>query len=693
MTEKDEVFLREFLFEMPSKNKSNRINVTNSIRRFLEVRERLQLNLDEEWLGSYEKEAVYFREVSGIWVDALWLTYHLKYVSYFLNWLLKKGIVKRNPLSRFNQKECFRRMEELCERRREEERSSFREPSGEALLQLYEKVTLKGLLKVTVRRYSKAARAVLDYVESRGKKMSELNEEDKKELMLWMIRIERFPSQNLCRSVAFDYFLASTHFFRWLYEIGCRRDFFFTKEEKNEFLKVFDEEVERRKREVKKRYYTVREILKAYKKYLHKTWGHYSQMERDYVGLTLFIRFILRKRKTLYTADEKTMKAFKTYLMEYEHLPGVYFTAAGQARKILYLKRFFNWFVFHGYRVDNPLKEYRPLSYERAIMEACSKREAGRKICEAIPEAFRKAYEGAERYFGTLNLNPKTVASYKKGWRLYLRYLENAGVTRLEDATEEVLLDYQIYLSEYKNDMGRRFTNLNLFRYLVSLKRFYQYLARFRFLTRDYSLCLKLPKIQTGLPTRGMDDSEVRKLLDKIDTGTPKGIRNRAMIEVLYSTGIRTNELRHLKVKDVSFDEGLVRINVPKGGIRYQRIIPIGEIACRCLMKYLNEVRGPVDKDGESLIFPGMKEKPLSKYAILYTVKSYRIKAGIKKNIVTHSFRVSCATEMLKGKADIKYVQQQLGHTSIQSTEKYLRLMPRDLKEVHKKTHPRERLK
>lgn len=154
---------------------------------------------------------------------------------------------------------------------------------------------------------------------------------------------------------------------------------------------------------------------------------------------------------------------------------------------------------------------------------------------------------------------------------------------------------------------------------------------------------------------------------------------------------MRASELCHLKEEDIDFAQGLVRINFPKGGRPQQRIVPIGRIALQCVNLYLNQARHYFLNGHPDILFLSKTGKQIDPDALREVIKGYTFKAGIRKNITTHSFRVTCATEMLKNKADIRYVQQQLGHKKITSTQVYTRLAPVDLKSVHQKTHPRER--
>ena len=175
------------------------------------------------------------------------------------------------------------------------------------------------------------------------------------------------------------------------------------------------------------------------------------------------------------------------------------------------------------------------------------------------------------------------------------------------------------------------------------------------------------------------------------NTNTKIGIRDKAILETLYSTGIRASELAFLKIEDIDFAQGLIRINNAKGGRPFQRIIPIGKIALTYINIYITQARSYFLNGEPEILFLSKTGKRLDQNDLRNTIKSYCFKARLTKNITTHSFRVTCATEMLKNKADIRFIQQQLGHKKITSTQKYARVVPIDLKKVHSQTHPREK--
>jgi len=182
----------------------------------------------------------------------------------------------------------------------------------------------------------------------------------------------------------------------------------------------------------------------------------------------------------------------------------------------------------------------------------------------------------------------------------------------------------------------------------------------------------------------------VKKVLHAPDTKTVLGYRNGTILEVHYSTGIRKEELNNLLLIDVDYEYGIIRLNQGKG--KKDRVVPQGRIACRYLENYITAVRPSLIKDPyNNYLFLSLRGNRLSKNMVWEIVKSYAKKAASKKNISPHTFRHTCATLMLRNRANIRHIQDLLGHTSLDSTQVYASVSIVDLKEVHARCHPRER--
>jgi integrase/recombinase XerD len=200
---------------------------------------------------------------------------------------------------------------------------------------------------------------------------------------------------------------------------------------------------------------------------------------------------------------------------------------------------------------------------------------------------------------------------------------------------------------------------------------------------------IQYAKVPQALPRSILSRSESRKIMNAPDTRSVIGYRDRTILEVLYSSGIRKSELRYLTLNDVDYHDGFLRV-MGKGS--KERIVPIGRIACRYLENYVKSVRLALIKDPyNKTLFLSSRGRRLNHNAVWVMVKKYGKKAKIKKNIFPHTFRHTCATAMLRNKADIRAIQELLGHSSLNSTHVYTRISITDLKEVHSRCHPREK--
>lgn len=224
-------------------------------------------------------------------------------------------------------------------------------------------------------------------------------------------------------------------------------------------------------------------------------------------------------------------------------------------------------------------------------------------------------------------------------------------------------------------------------RILSGIKAFYKYLLYEEIIDKDPTSLLEGPKLGRKLPDT-LDYEEIVKLLDAIDLSKPEGARNRAMLEVLYSSGLRVSELVELKIANVYFDIGFLRV-IGKGN--KERLVPIGKDALKFVKIYLEEVRVhvPVKTGFESHVFLNRNGKKITRVMIFLIIKGLAQKIGLNKVISPHTFRHSFATHLIEGGADLRAVQEMLGHESITTTEIYTHLDRDYLKQVVKEFHPR----
>lgn len=277
-------------------------------------------------------------------------------------------------------------------------------------------------------------------------------------------------------------------------------------------------------------------------------------------------------------------------------------------------------------------------------------------------------------------------------WRLgkFFALLESLDIKHIDQITKEAVTAYQVELYERINSKGLPNTVAYQNGMLSSVKQFTRFLKERDYIVSDPARDVRYAKQPKQLPRSVLTRSEARKIIHAPDTKTVIGYRDRTILEVLYSSGIRKDELNSLTLSDVDYNDGFLRIIEGKG--KKDRIVPIGRIACRYLENYIKSVRPELIKDPyNNHLFLSLRGGRLSKNMVWEIVKKYAKKAKIRKNVHPHTFRHSCATLMLKNKADLRTIQKLLGHTSLTSTQVYTHLSIVDLKQVHKRCHPREK--
>ena len=208
----------------------------------------------------------------------------------------------------------------------------------------------------------------------------------------------------------------------------------------------------------------------------------------------------------------------------------------------------------------------------------------------------------------------------------------------------------------------------------------------------DPSAEIRLPRPGRRLPRNVLTVGEARKLLDQPNVDKPLGLRDKAILELLYSTGVRNGELRRLTVRDVDVERQEVRVINGKG--RKDRVVPLGSLAAVYVTRYIEDARpGFVAKRGEPVdfLFTRRTGRPLLPQDVEKTVIKYARAAGLKKSVTPHGLRHTCATHMLKGRAGIRHIQEQMGHKSLATTQIYTHVEIADLKREHHRCHPRER--
>ena len=275
-------------------------------------------------------------------------------------------------------------------------------------------------------------------------------------------------------------------------------------------------------------------------------------------------------------------------------------------------------------------------------------------------------------------LTDNTLQSYKRDISQYENYIDKNNIN-FENASEDTIKDYLNYLQQN----GKKTSTVS--RNLASIRSFYQYAVRAKDVKEDPTENVQSPKIEKRIPNV-LSAKEVELLLEQpVDTDL-KGIRDKAMLEFAYATGMRVTEIISLNLKDVNVKEGYV---ICKTGTK-QRTIPLGEMSIKALKNYINESRPFLIKsdDVESL-FVNINGKRLTRQGFWKIVKFYKDQAHIEKDITPGVLRHSFATHLLQNGADLKAIQTMLGHSDISSTQVYMQFQDEGIKNIYKKTHPR----
>jgi integrase/recombinase XerD len=301
--------------------------------------------------------------------------------------------------------------------------------------------------------------------------------------------------------------------------------------------------------------------------------------------------------------------------------------------------------------------------------------------------AFKEKYR---QHLVVIHYAPETIKRYIYFLNRFFSWIESQGITEISRVTKEMVQDYRAHLYETINSRGEPNCVFHHNNTLKAMKGFFRFLAEKNYLVSDPVKDVSYARTPKRLPRSILTGPEAKKVIHAPDTKTVTGYRDRAILEVFYSTGIRRSELIHLQLADVDYHEGFVRVNSGKG--RKDRVVPIGKIACRYIENYIKAVRPMLVKDpADNHLFLTVNGTRISKNRVWELVKIYSKKTKIKKNISPHTFRHTCATLMLRNKANIRHIQELLGHASLETTQVYTSVSIADLKEVHSKCHPRER--
>jgi integrase/recombinase XerD len=280
-----------------------------------------------------------------------------------------------------------------------------------------------------------------------------------------------------------------------------------------------------------------------------------------------------------------------------------------------------------------------------------------------------------------------TAWTRRKQLESFLEWLKERGIEEPLEVTRPVLERYQRHLFHHRKTNGEPLSFRSQHALLVAVRQWFRWMTRENHIMHNPASELELPKQGHHLPRHVLNVSEAERVLQQPELGDPMGLRDRALMEVLYGTGMRRMEVAGLKLYDVDFDGGTILIRQGKG--RKDRMVPIGERATAWVLKYINDARPQlVSEPDDYTIFLTNAGESLALGYISGMMHRYVSQAAIGKTGSAHLFRHTMATLMLEGGADIRFIQQMLGHVSLRTTERYTHVSIRMLQKVYAATHP-----
>lgn len=292
------------------------------------------------------------------------------------------------------------------------------------------------------------------------------------------------------------------------------------------------------------------------------------------------------------------------------------------------------------------------------------------QFCSAVNDFL--SYIGSEK-----GLAHNTIAAYSRDVKQFINFLEEKQIVALDLIDHRVFLDYFAYLN------SKKLASASIARGLIAIKVFCRFLQKESYLHHDPSSVIENPKLWQLIP-EVLSENEIKRLLQTPDESTHDGIRDRAILEVLYASGLRVSELCHLCIHDV--DDQFVKV-FGKGS--KERYVPIGVKAVEAIDRYLNLYRHAFDHEHNLWLFLTAKGDKVNRLLVWKMIKKYGKECGIVKNISPHTLRHSYATHLLDNGADLRIIQEMLGHVSIATTDKYTHISSSKLKSAFEKFHPR----
>jgi integrase/recombinase XerD len=303
------------------------------------------------------------------------------------------------------------------------------------------------------------------------------------------------------------------------------------------------------------------------------------------------------------------------------------------------------------------------------------------------PQGFSELTSRFIRWMEVQNWSKVSIKTRRYYLNRFVEWCEERSIERPSEVTPEILERYKRHVHIYRKKDGKSLTIHSQRVVLTPAKTFFQWLFKNKLLLFNPAADMELPKRGKHLPKNVLTESETEVVLAQPDVSELMGLRNRAILETLYSTGMRRAELCNLQLYDIDAGRGLVMIRRGKGD--KDRFVPIGERALKWIAKYVSDVRPiHIKNQSDGPLFVSYRGGPLKPDSVSKITKHYIGEANLGKQGSCHTFRHTSTTLMLEGGADVRYVQEMLGHAELSSTQIYTKVSIRKLKEVYEKTHP-----
>ncbi|MBN2545215.1 MAG: tyrosine-type recombinase/integrase [Spirochaetes bacterium] len=287
----------------------------------------------------------------------------------------------------------------------------------------------------------------------------------------------------------------------------------------------------------------------------------------------------------------------------------------------------------------------------------------------------------------------RTVESYINNLKKFFVFIDKyySRIEKISQITKKVILDYYDYLKESQDEKRKSISIKTISHRLVVLKSFFKFLYFDDYIINNPAMNIRLPRTENNLNNKVLPEEDIFKIIESIKPVSPENIRDRSIIELFYSTGIRTSEMAEIKTFDIDLKQQV--LTVVKGKGAKTRIVPIGMHAIYYLDLYLNKSRKYfLGNNNSDYLFLNNRSTPFNRQTLNKLMNRLTKNLGLKIKVTCYTYRHSIATHLIQNKVDIRFVQELLGHESIKTTQRYCHLTITDLKKVHALYHPRESL-